>query len=140
MKISFTIRNNDIRNRVIEAIRSLSFDHPHTVSIKPESLRTLEQNAKMWAMLTDISKQVIWYDMKLTPENWKDMVTASMKKQNQQTIPGIDGGFVVLGARTSKMSIKEMIDVITVAYAFGNEKGVKWSKKSKQTAEELGCI
>lgn len=135
MKISFVIRTEDIKRRVVEAIRSLSVDHPHKVSIRPESLRTLEQNSKMWAMLTDVAKQVCWYGQYLSKESWKDVLTAGLKKQT--AVPGIDGGFVVIGARTSKMSIKEMVDLITLAYAFGQEQEVKWSEKSKKTINQL---
>ena len=51
-----------------------------------------------WAMLTDISNQVDWYGQKLTPEEWKEVFTAAMKKQ--KVVPGIDGGFVVCGSST----------------------------------------
>lgn len=127
MKHKFIIKNPAIKDRTIEAIRSLPYDHPHEVIIREiKSIRTLEQNAKMWAMLTDISRQVDWYGEKHTPEEWKDIITAGVKKQ--KAVPGIDGGFVVLGARTSKMSIREMIDVIDCSYAFGNDKKVRWTE------------
>lgn len=53
------------------------------------------------------------------------MLTASQKQQ--KVVPGIDGGFVVLGAHTSKMSVAEMADLITLCLAFGHERGVKFS-------------
>lgn len=92
-----------------------------------QKTRTLEQNALMWRLLGDISKQVIWYGMKLQDEEWKDVLTAALK--GQKTVPGLNGGFVVTGSRTSKMGIKEMSDVIELAYAFGAEHDVKWSEK-----------
>lgn len=90
-----------------------------------EPTRSLQQNAAMWAALTDLSKQVDWYGNKLTADEWKDVLTASLK--GQKAVPGIEGGFVVLGARTSKMTIKEMSDLLELAMAFGAEKGVKFS-------------
>jgi hypothetical protein len=129
MKKNFIIRSELIRNNAIEFIRRLPIvdKHPWRITAdEVKSIRTLEQNDKMWAMLTDISKQVIWHGMKLTPEDWKQMVTAALKKY--KVVPGIDGGFVVIGASTSRMSIKEMIDVIDFSYAFGAEHGVKWSE------------
>lgn len=89
-----------------------------------EPTRSLSQNALMWEVLTAISNQVNWYGQKLTKDEWKDVLTASLKKQ--KAVPGLDGGFVVLGARTSKMTIKEMSDVIELAYAFGAEHGVRF--------------
>lgn len=90
-----------------------------------EPTRSLQQNAAMWAALTDLSKQVDWYGNKLTPDEWKDVLTASLK--GQKAVPGIEGGFVVLGARTSKMTIKEMSDLLELAMAFGAERGVRFS-------------
>ena len=90
--------------------------------------RSQEQNALMWSVLTDLSRQVMWHGQKLTKDEYKDLLTAGLKKQ--RAIPGIDGGFVVLGSSTSKMTKQEMTDLITLAHAFGDEREVKWSPTS----------
>lgn len=90
-----------------------------------EETRSLEQNAKLWAMLGEISEQVEWYGQKLSPEDWKHILTASLKKQ--RAVPGIDGGFVVLGQSTSKMSVAEMSELIELMHAFGAQQNVKFS-------------
>ena len=90
-----------------------------------EKTRSTEQNARMWALLTDVSRQVDWYGQKLTPEEWKDVFSASLKKQ--KAVPGLDGGFVILGQRTSKMSIREMSELMELIEAFGADKGVRFS-------------
>ena len=86
--------------------------------------RSLEQNAKMWAMLAEVSDQVNWYGNKLTSDEWKDVFSASLK--SQKVVPGIDGGFVVCGQRTSKMTKSEMAELIELMMAFGAERGVKF--------------
>lgn len=96
--------------------------------------RTLDQNAKLWPMLQDISRQVDWYGEKLTKEEWKDVLTAGLKKQ--KAVPGIDGGFVVLGAHTSKMDKHEFAELIEIIYAFGAERDVKWSEPAKQAFDK----
>lgn len=106
----------------------------YVVEIKPRT-RSLDQNAKMWAMLADISRQVEWYGQRLTPEEWKDVLTAALKKQ--KAVPGIDGGFVVIGARTRNMTIREMSELVELMYAFGAERDVKWSEPAEQGYEEL---
>ena len=93
-----------------------------------EQKRSNEQNALLWSVLSDLSKQVQWHGEKLTKDEYKDLLTAGLKKQ--RAIPGIDGGFVVLGTSTSKMSKADMSDLITMAHAFGDERGVKWSPTS----------
>ena len=99
--------------------------HRLTLEVKQQT-RSNEQNALMWQLLTDISKQVDWYGNKLTPEEWKDVLSASLRKQ--KTVPGIDGGFVVLGLRTSKMTIAQMTEMIELCYAFGSQQGVKFNE------------
>lgn len=96
--------------------------------------RTSDQNDKLWPMLRDISRQVEWYGNWLTEEEWKDVMTAALKKQ--RAVPGIDGGFVVLGAHTSKMSKADLSDLIELLYAFGNDHGVKWSEPAKKAYAE----
>jgi hypothetical protein len=85
--------------------------------------RSLPQNAMLWARLTDIAEQVEWYGQKLTPEDWKDMFTASLRKA--RVVPGLDAGsFVPLGMRTSDMSVEEMTDLLELIAAFAIERGV----------------
>ena len=87
-------------------------------------MRSLNQNRMMWANLEDIAQQVVWYGVKLTKDEWKDVLTAALKKQ--KVVPGIEGGFVVIGARTSKMTVPEMTELIELSKAFGTQQGVKF--------------
>ena len=90
-----------------------------------EPTRSLQANAAMWAALADVSEQVDWYGRKLSSEDWKHIFSSSLKKQN--VAPGLDGGFVVLGISTSKMTIREMSDLLELIYSFGVEHGVRFS-------------
>ena len=92
-----------------------------TLCIKKET-RSSEQNRLMWAALTDIANQVDWHGSKLSAEDWKHLITASLRKQ--RVVPGIDGGLVALGQSTSKMSKEEMSEVLECALAFGAEHNV----------------
>lgn len=88
-----------------------------------EQARNLEQNARLWASLTDVSQQVEWYGKKLTPEDWKHIFTSSLRKL--EVVPNLDGtGFVALGLSTSRMSKREISDLLELIYAFGYERGV----------------
>lgn len=87
--------------------------------------RTVDQNRLMWACLSDLSRQVVWHGQKLAAEEWKCVMTAALKRQ--KVVPGIDGGFVVIGQSTSKMTKQEMSEVIELVYAFGADKDVRWS-------------
>jgi NinB protein len=91
---------------------------------KPKT-RSLRANARMWCMLSDVSKQVDWHGQRLTKEEWKDVFTAALKRQ--KVVPGIDGGFVVLGSSTSRMTVAEMGDLMTLMEAFGAQQGVRFT-------------
>ena len=94
-----------------------------TLEIRPEK-RSDAQNRRLWAMLADISAQVDWYGHKLTADEWKDVFSASLKRT--KVVPGLDGGFVVCGQSTSKMTKAEMCELQELMEAFGAEKGVKF--------------
>lgn len=102
------------------------------VEIKPRT-RTLDQNNILWSILTDISKQVDFVVngglVKVSPEEVKDILTAGLKRETRMAM-GIDGGMVLLGQRTSKMTVRQMTELIELAHAFGTEKGVMWSPTS----------
>jgi hypothetical protein len=96
------------------------------VQIKPPT-RSLESNAAMWAMLTEISEQVVWHGRKLDQASWKNVFTAALKKQD--VVPNLDGtGFVVLGQSTSSMSKGEMSELLELIAAFGVNNGVTFKE------------
>lgn len=101
--------------------------------------RTPLQNDKMWPMLRDIADQVKWQvDGRLEylePEEWKDIMTAALKK-HQRVAAGIDGGFVILGEHTSSMTVGQVSDLIELMYAFGADTDHKviWSEPKKAKA------
>lgn len=86
--------------------------------------RNLEQNALLWPLLECVSRQVIWHGKKLTTFEWKDVFTSALKRST--IVPGIDGGFVVCGQSTSKMTKKDFSDLIEIIYAFGSEHNVNF--------------
>jgi hypothetical protein len=87
--------------------------------------RSTDQNALMWSLLGQVSKQVDWYGTKLSSEDWKDVLTASLR--HARVVPGIDPGtFVPLGMRTSQMTKEEISNLIELVYAFGAEHDVKF--------------
>lgn len=92
--------------------------------------RTTEANSRMWCLLSDVSKQVQWHGQTLKPADWKCVFTAALK--GQKLVPGIDGGLVVIGAYTSRMSREEFSDLCEVILSFGTEHAVVWSEPSQK--------
>lgn len=135
----YLLRNSDIRRNCIEAIQQLPAnpETPFEIVIQ-ERKRTADQNRKLWPLLHDLSRQVEWYGQKYTPDDWKDLITALVaksKNEQQRTAPGIGGGVVMFGSRTSKMRVSEMVEVIEAIYWFGTEQNVKFSDEARLEIE-----
>lgn len=135
MKQQFHLVNDAIKQNAINFIRELPVDdkRPLVLDIK-EMTRTAIQNKKMWPLLKDLSAQVVWFGNKYDSDDWKDLITAMIaksKKQEQRMAPGLDGGIVMFGQRTSKMTVRQMVEVIEAIYWFGTQQNVKFSEKSR---------
>jgi hypothetical protein len=86
--------------------------------------RSLPQNDRMWAMLTDLAAQVKWHGLALTPDDWKLIFLDALKREVRM-VPNLDGnGFVSLGRSSSDLSKAEMTDLIDLISAFGANHGV----------------
>ena len=136
MSQQFHLVNESVKQNAINYIRQLPVDskRPLILDVK-ESTRTAIQNRKMWPLLKDLSDQVVWHGEKLTREEWKDLITVLVNQtqdQEQKSAPGINGGRVYFGVRTSKSSKRYMVDVIEAIYWFGTERGVKFSEASSK--------
>lgn len=120
----YRLFSNQQRSKAIEAVKQAP-EH-YVVEIKPRT-RSIDQNALLWRLLTITANNVPWMvngkQTMLSPDEWKDIFTASLHQENR-IAKGLRGGLVMLGRSTSKMSIQEMTDLIEVIYAFLTEKGV----------------
>jgi hypothetical protein len=115
------LANDQVRERAVNWCRKAP--EGTRVEYKPPR-RSLPQNALLWSRLTEISKQVEWYGQHLTPDDWKDVFTASLRRA--RVVPGLEpGSFVPLGMRTSDMSVEEMTDLLELISAFAAERGVE---------------
>lgn len=117
----YRLVHDEARRRARHDVESAPDGWIVTVS---EPTRSLDQNALMWPLLEDIARQVEWYGNRLTADEWKDVLTAALRKE--KVVPGINGGFVVLGQRTSKMGKREFSELVELIYAFGAERGVRF--------------
>lgn len=129
----------DSDSALAECIRWLTWRlsfHPYqVVSIRDGLTRTLEQNALLWPLLTDIAQQVVWHGKKYKKDDWKIILTGSFLKC--EFVPNVDGtGFVVLGMSTSHMSRKVFSDLIEFIFHFGASQDVEWSEKSEKVSEK----
>lgn len=96
--------------------------------------RSLDQNSRMWAMLTEVSRQVEWHGLKLRPNDWKLVFLDGLKRE-MRVVPNIDGnGFVNLGRSSSDLSKEEMGELMELIAAFGAQHGVVFRDQSEACA------
>ena len=99
-----------------------------------QSKRTTDQNAKLWASLTDIATQLTWHGQKLRPDDWKFIFLDALKRE-LRTVPNLDGtGFVNLGRSSSDLSKEEMSNLIELISAFGAQHGVRFQDEAERAA------
>lgn len=125
----FVLAHQQARMRAAQAVAEAP--EGYSVLIAPPK-RTDLQNSKLWAMLRDLSQQVVWHSQRMSDAEWKAVLTAGLKKQ--RAVPGIDGGFVILGAHTSGMSRRDLAELIDLMYDFGAQQGVEWTEPAPQPA------
>ena len=117
-KQTYILAHATARQRALDAVRNAPEGFCVTVA---EPSRNLEQNAALWAVLNEISEHVVWHGRKLSPEDWKHIFTASLKRMD--VVPNLEGtGFVALGLSTSKMSKREFSDLLELINAFAAER------------------
>lgn len=110
----------------------------HWLSVAPDGTRvefkkprrTLEQNALLWARLTELSEQLDWHGQHYTPEDWKDYLMHALRKA--RWMPDEDGGMVPIGLRTSDLSKEEMGELIDLMEAFGARHDVTFTDHSRE--------
>lgn len=93
------------------------------------SKRSVPQNERMWALLTDIATQVEWDGAKRPTSEWKDLFMDWLPRE-LRTLSALDGSGrqVPLGRSTSDLSKQEMSDLMTLIEMFGARHGVKFNE------------
>lgn len=100
-----------------------------------ESKRTTEQNSRLWAMLTDVARQVPWHGVRLTPEDYKLLFMDALN-QEMRLVPNLNNnGFTNLGRSSSKLTKAEFGDLMTLIEEFGARHGVKFRDPSQREEE-----
>ena len=118
------LHSDAIRQRAHDWIRRAPHD---TRVVFQGPKRTLPQNDRFWAMLTDVSRQKEHCGRKYPPEDWKVLFMSALGRE-MQFVPSLDGkGFVPLGHSSSALSVSEMGDLMEFMAAWGAENGIVWS-------------
>ena len=126
MKQFFILAHELARKNAMQAV--LEAPTGYAVEIKPKN-RTLDQNAKIHALIQRISQKVIWANKLQEVETWKRLLTAAWLRARGEPVemlPAIDGyGVDVVFRPTSKLTVEEMSEFIEYVQAWAIEQGIQ---------------
>lgn len=135
MKQTFRLVHAQARQRALDAVREAAEGWIVTVS---EPTRSLEANAAQWPILQAFSEQLQWpvngRMCKLEPGEWKDILTAAYKRETARLAMGLDGGVVMLGARTREFSKREFSEWLDFLHATAADRMVKIDRQTEASA------
>lgn len=96
--------------------------------------RSLPQNDRLWAMLTDIAGQLEWYGKRLNTNQWKLMFIDALNTESEM-MPSIDGCHMVnVGRSSSDLSKQEFGELLEIIACFGAEHGVVFHDPAMEPA------
>ncbi|WP_044470483.1 recombination protein NinB [Mannheimia massilioguelmaensis] len=140
IKQKFFIRSEAVRSNAKALIDKLPLPgvidgkkviKPYVVEIKPMT-RTLEQNSKLHAMLTDISQQVQFKGRWLNVEQWKMIMVSAHAVATGKGVDmeiGLEGELINLRESTAGMGVKRLASLIEYLTVWGIENGVHFNDK-----------
>ena len=126
MKKTYIMAHDVARASAVAAVKDAPEGYSITIS---EPNRTLEQNSAQWPILQAFADQLQWpvngQLVWMTPDEWKDVLTAAFKRETVRVAMGLDGGMVMLGMRTSQMGKKQFSEWMDFLHATAALRGVE---------------
>jgi hypothetical protein len=102
----------------------------YVVEIKPRT-RSLDQNAKLHAMFSDIARQATFHGKMRTAAQWKVIFIsghAMATGSGADIIPGIEGEFINIRESSAHMGVKRLNSLIEYVMAWGADNEIRWSE------------
>ena len=125
MKQTFILAHAEARRRAVQAVQEAA--EGFVIEVR-EPTRSKDANAAMWPILDAFSKQLDWpvngAMTKLSPDEWKDILSAAFDRETVRVAMGLDGGMVMLGRRTSEMSKAKFSEFLEFLHATAVAKSV----------------
>jgi hypothetical protein len=119
--------NRETAHRMVDAAPMAA-----VLNIRPAT-RSNEQNSKLWAMLSDVSRAKP-EGRELTPEVWKALFMHALA-HTQRFEMALDGnGVVPVGFRSSRLTKEQMGDLIETIYEYGARHDVQWTEPQERKA------
>jgi len=97
-----------------------------------EATRTNQQNARLWAMLSDVSRAKPEGRI-ATPETWKCLFMHALGHASRFEM-GLDGQPFPVGFSSSKLNKPQMSDLIECVFEYGARHGVEFMEPKERAA------
>ena len=129
----FFLRDQRIKNNCLDVIKELPTDDkkPLVVKIQPMT-RSLEQNSKLHALLSDISKQCEFNGEKRDIDTWKMIMVSAHKIATggkAEMVIGLEGEVINLRESTAQMSVQRLASLIEYITSWGVQNGVRFNDR-----------
>lgn len=125
-KSTFFLISDRVRENAARSLRDA--DDGAVVSISPP-VRSTSQNAKLHALLSDLSKSdVKWAGKRRALDEWKMLCVsghAIATDEKGEVIPGLEGEFVSIRESTAKMGVRRAASLIEYVMCFCVQNGVE---------------
>ena len=128
-KTKFQLITEHVKRNAAEFILNLpaSKDRPMIVEVKARG-RSLDQNAKLHAMLSDIAaSKLLFAGKERSAEEWKVILISghSIATGGQgEVIAGIEGELICIRESSAGMSVSRMASLIEYVSVYGAEHGI----------------
>lgn len=119
------------RRRAAQLVMSAPDGYITTIA---EPTRSLDQNARLWAQLSDVSRAQP-FGRKHTPSDWK-AIFCNACGWEVQFCEGLDGRPFPMGMSTSRMTVRQLGDLMEYITAFMAEHGIASSEANPYQAGE----
>ena len=130
-KALFILAHAEARRRAVACVAAA----PDGFSVRVEPpKRNLDQNALLWVYLTAFAEQLLWpvngAMVRLSADEWKDILTAAYRNESQRIAQGLNGGMVILGMRTSRMDKPQFAEFIEFVQSVAADRGVALEREA----------
>lgn len=127
----YFLANAAVRDRVAKLLATL----PDMTRIEIKGpKRTLDQNARLWASLTDVSEQAEHHGRKYDTNTWKAIFLSALGRETV-FVPNLDGnGLIPIGQSSSDLSKSEMSDLLELMYSWGAANGIVFHDQREDAA------
>jgi hypothetical protein len=128
MAATLILSDDKVRDTARDWIRRAPEGSVLTFTRPDEKKRTPPQNRLMWSLLGQLAEKARYHGYKLDKEDWKLIMLSGLRKE-LRIVPSLNNdGVVSLDRSSSRLTVAEMGDMVTLIEAWAGENQVTLSR------------